>query len=307
MEWKEINHYSDLLPEIQKNVKTERNWALEGMVPISPDSGKDIYPNGYHQRKYRYFGRDEVRPGNKEELDAFLGPEKARKKEMAKARREKKKIEEKEEWDRMRKAVWEADRERREAREKYMELCQHIAAVALQDGSDPFRTIVIDTETTGLDASWDEILQLSIIDADTGDKLFDEYFKPFFAKEWPDAQAVNNITPEMVEDKPYFAEKIVEIQQIIDTAHTVIGYNVVFDRDFLEAKGISLKSVKQYIDVMLDYAVVCGDYSEYYGDFKWKSLTSCAADLGYDWGEGAAHNSLNDCYATLFCYHKLQQ
>ena len=58
---------------------------------------------------------------------------------------------------------------------------------------------------------------------------------------------------------------------------------------------------------MLDYAVVYGEYSEYYGDFKWQSLTSCAADLGYDWGEGTAHNSLDDCQATLFCYKKLQE
>ena len=238
MEWKEKSYYSDLSKEVQVDVKTERNWALAGMVPLSADSGKELYPNRFNQGKARYYGREEVRPGTKEELDALLGPEKARKKELAKARREKKQQEEKEEWDRMREAVWEADRERREAREKYMELCQHIGAAALQDGSEPTRRIVIDTETTGLDVSWDEILQLSIIDADTGEKIFDGYFKPFFIKEWPEAQAVNNISPEMVADKPYFAEKVTEIQKIIAAAHTVIGYNVVgFDRDFLEARG----------------------------------------------------------------------
>ena len=308
MDWKETSHYSDLPKEIQKDVKTERKWALEGMVPMAAESGQELYPNWFHQGKIRYYGRKEVRAGTKEELDAVLEPEKARKRELAKARREKKQQEEKEEWDRMREAVWKADRERREAREKYMELCQHIGAAALQDGSEPTRRIVIDRETTGLDAAWDEILQLSIIDADTGEKIFDEYFKPFFIKDWPEAQAVNHISPEMVADKPYFAEKVVEIQQIIAAAHTVIGYNVVgYDRDFLEAKGISFKSVERYIDVMLDYAVVYGEYSDYFQDFKWQKLSACAADLGYDWGEGAAHNSLDDCYATLFCYKKLQE
>lgn len=39
------------------------------------------------------------------------------------------------------------------------------------------KKIVIDTETTGLNAKTDELLQVSIIDTD-GNVLFDSYFKP---------------------------------------------------------------------------------------------------------------------------------
>lgn len=308
MDWKETNHYSELPSVIKKDVKTERKWALEGMVPVSAESGKELYANWYHQGIYHYYDRSEVRQGTPEELDAILGPEKERRRKLAKARREKEKQEEEERWDRMEEAVREAQNERTAARDQYRELCQHIGSVVLQDSSVATRTVVLDIETTGLEATWDEILQLSIIDADSGEKLFDEYFKPFFFQEWTEAQKVNNISPEMVADKPYFAEKVVEIQRIIATAHTIIGYNVYgFDVDFLRAYGISFKSVEHYIDVMSDYAVVYGDYSEYFGDFKWRSLIDCAADLGYNWGEGAAHNSLDDCYATLFCYKKLQE
>ena len=308
MDWKEKNHYTDLPPEIREDVKTERNWALEGRVPVSADCGKEIYPNWNHQGKCRYYGREEVRPGTPEELDAILGPAKERRKQQAKARREQKKKEEEEERKRLQEAVWEAQEERRESRGRYRELCHRLGSEALQDGSAATRSIVIDTETTGLEVGWDEVLQLSIIDADTGEKLFDEYFKPFFVKEWPEAQEINKITPDMVADKPYFAEKVAEIQRIIAATQMVIGYNVVgFDKDFLAGYGISFTSVEKWIDVMNDYAVVYGEYNDYYGDFKWQKLTSCAADLGYDWGEGTAHNSLDDCYATLYCYKKLQE
>lgn len=58
------------------------------------------------------------------------------------------------------------------------------------------QAIVIDTETTGLTDS-DELLQISVID-DAGTVLFDSLVRPYFHTEWPEAQKVNGITPEMV-------------------------------------------------------------------------------------------------------------
>ena len=43
--------------------------------------------------------------------------------------------------------------------------------------TEPIDLIVVDTETTGLDASIDELLQVSIIDGD-GNTLYNGYFKP---------------------------------------------------------------------------------------------------------------------------------
>lgn len=76
--------------------------------------------------------------------------------------------------------------------------------------------IVIDTETTGTNNRLDEILQLSIIDYDTGAVLMDEYFKPAHKQRWFEAQRVNGISPALVADKRGIADALPAIQAIFD-------------------------------------------------------------------------------------------
>ena len=168
------------------------------------------------------------------------------------------------------------------------------------------KLIVIDTETTGLFPYWDEILQLSIIDG-SGNTLFNSYFKPKKRKRWPEAQRVNNITPQMVADKPHITDREIldQIQSLIDSADVIVGYNVDFDISFLLSAGFSV--YQEEVDVMLEFAKVYGEWSDYFEDYKWQKLTTCARYYGYDWGAygDTAHDSLADCRATLYCYKKI--
>lgn len=164
------------------------------------------------------------------------------------------------------------------------------------------RMIVIDTETTGLNPCEDEILQLSIID-ENAETLYNQYFKPQKTDSWRDAQAVNGISSEMVRNCPPIQQKIKEIQKIIDTADIIVGYNVNFDMSFLEVAGIF--SDAQMVDVMKDFAEIYGEWSDYYGSYKWQKLSVCASYYGYDWGNDTAHDSLADCRATLYCHEKM--
>ena len=161
--------------------------------------------------------------------------------------------------------------------------------------------IVVDTETTGLKYdNGDEILQLSIIDED-GNVLFDNYFKPINKTSWDNAD-IHGITPEKVKDCKPITDYTAEIQSIFDKATTYIGYNAVFDINFLISAGFKLPGNCRIDDVMLDFAPIFGDWNEKHGNFKWQTLGTCATYYDYDWGKTDAHNSLADCLATLHCY-----
>ena len=166
--------------------------------------------------------------------------------------------------------------------------------------------IVIDTETTGLNAAEDEILQVSIIDNE-GAVLFDSYIKPTQHTEWAEAERIHHITPEMVADAPTIAEVMPEINDILNRYDKIVGYNLKFDKAFLENNGAEFLST-EYADVMKMFAPIYGEWNDQRGSYKWQKLTIAADYYGYDWSEHKeAHNSLGDCYATLHVYKEINE
>lgn len=167
-------------------------------------------------------------------------------------------------------------------------------------------TVIIDTETTGLSEIDDELLQVSIID-DKGSVLYNSYLRPLHHTSWEDAQSVNHITPEMVADAPSIYSEMPKINAILKASKTVIGYNLSFDETFLYCSGgMSLHS-KNRVDVMEMFAPVYGEWNDHFKDYKWQKLTTAADFYDYDWKsrpEGA-HNSLGDCFATLYVYQHI--
>lgn len=307
MDWMTADTYTKLDVDTRKQVKTVRQWAKAGMVPIDPAAGKQMRSTSYNHATYLYYHAKDVRPATKEELAAAFADERARRKKLDAARREQKAQEECARWDALTNSLREAHRKNETAFENYKLLCKSIGQYADSIVVPTADNIVIDTETTGLDFDCDEILQASIIDADTGAVLFNQRFRPFNLTEWPEAQAVNHIAPDDVANEPFFAVAVPQIQKILSAAKTIIGYNVFFDIKFFSNYGIVPAGDPEYVDVMADFAIVCGEYSDYYQDFRWQRLTVCADYLGYTWNDGAAHNSLADCQATRYCYHELQK
>lgn len=165
--------------------------------------------------------------------------------------------------------------------------------------------ICFDLETTGL-RDKDEILQLSIIDGNF-EILFNEYIKPEKLSSWPEAEAVNHISPQLVMDKKpllYYKE---QIEDIFNSAELIVGYNCnLFDFPFLYRSGINVGNNIPSFDVMLEFAEIYGDWNENHGSYKWQKLITCAAYYGYR-QEGNFHDSLEDVKATLFCYYKIQE
>ena len=165
---------------------------------------------------------------------------------------------------------------------------------------DPKRVVVLDTETTGLNPDkTDEILSLTIIGLD-GTVIFNELVKPEKRKRWPKAQEVHGITPAMVEDKKPLIAFQDELQELWSKIDLIVGYNVMFDTNFIYLSGLSLKPHPQEFDVMKEFAPVFGEWDEHHGNYRWPKLVQCAQY--YKVGGFEAHTSLGDTEATRQCF-----
>ena len=166
---------------------------------------------------------------------------------------------------------------------------------------EPEKVMVLDIETTGLHAPEDEVLSLAIIDG-TGETLFYDRFKPEHNTAWPEAQAVNGISPDDVADGSIFTEETEYINLLLAKAAVIVGYNHEgFDLPFLAQFGVCPPEDVKLVDVMIDYAEIKGEWDKNHQDWKWQKLTACAAHYGYQY---QAHDSLEDVKATLFCARK---
>lgn len=181
-------------------------------------------------------------------------------------------------------------------------------ALKLYEEQHPSIDIVIDTETTGLNPYENELLQVSIVKTD-GTVLYNEYVKPTKATSWDSAEAVNHISPSDVANSKTIEEQLPEINRILAQSKSVIGYNTPFDMSFLSSSGAAFRDDVNVIDVMRDYSERHGEWDNDKGRYKWIKLVECAEHYGYEWNshEGQAHNSLSDCFATLYCFNKLQE
>ena len=162
--------------------------------------------------------------------------------------------------------------------------------------------VVFDTETTGLSSRSDEMVQFSACDGD-GNILINTYLRPTKHTEWPGAEAVNGISPEMVKDAPTLEEVAEQIKEVLSSAKLLIGYNIGFDLGFVSSIWQPSKDLKM-VDVMLDFAREYGEWNDYFGDYKWQKLTTAARYYHYEF---KAHDSMNDVFATLYVYQRMQE
>jgi DNA polymerase-3 subunit epsilon len=99
--------------------------------------------------------------------------------------------------------------------------------------------IIFDCETTGTDRVHDQIIELCIQRGLTDDVPAADRrtwrIKPAVAIH-PGAQAVHGIKEEDLADCPAFADVADEIAEAFATADVVVGYNIVFDIEMLQAE-----------------------------------------------------------------------
>ncbi|MDE5722195.1 MAG: 3'-5' exonuclease [Clostridia bacterium] len=160
--------------------------------------------------------------------------------------------------------------------------------------------IVLDFETTGLPYEDPEVLQVSVIN-DKGETLMSGYCRPERATSWEEAQAIHGISPEMVKDCPTFLEGYLpKLLELIESVAAVVAYNAAFEREVL--RNYDAEPVTAFIDPMLMFAEVYGEWNDYFQDYRWQTLNTAASYYGYEF---KAHDALEDVKATQYIYEKM--
>jgi DNA polymerase-3 subunit epsilon len=155
------------------------------------------------------------------------------------------------------------------------------------------RVLILDTETTGLDASRDRIMELALlsVDVETATGLPTGRVEVYDGLEDPgmaipaEIQALTGISNEMVRGQRIDEERVAAM---LDGADLVLAHNAGFDRPFAEARLARF--------AQLPWA--CS-----FADLDWKKegrssakLTQLAMELGWFYD---AHRAEMDCHALL--------
>lgn len=144
--------------------------------------------------------------------------------------------------------------------------------------------VVLDTETTGLNFTSDEVLSIAVVDM-KGNVLFNKTVKPQKNHSWPEAQRVHGISPSDVRGKKPLSHYAKELSRWLGGDYVVAGYNVGFDVAMLRSSGIEVHG--ETIDVMR----VLSDKTK----SRWMKLEEAARAYGYSFH---AHDAAEDAKAT---------
>lgn len=202
-------------------------------------------------------------------------------------------------------AAWQREEAERRAWNVKRDLAMQQELDAQLDTVRTAPVIVIKTDTTGLVSGSDEILELVILDTE-GQELFASRFRPLHNEIWLDAENVNHIRPEDVQDERAIDVYRNVIQKILSAAKTVIGYNVRFETAMLKGQGFQIPGA--CVDVMESFAAIYGEWDESYQEYSWQKLKRCAHYYHYDWNEVKdEHRAMAYAKATLYCWKKMQE
>jgi DNA polymerase-3 subunit epsilon len=157
--------------------------------------------------------------------------------------------------------------------------------------------VVLDTETTGL-GDTAEAVSVAAIDR-AGCILLDAQVRPVYPVP-REAMRIHGITNAGLIHAQTFVDLYPRLRWVFGEFHVVI-FNAAFDErainqccalhDLPPLKGPAWNCV------MEGFAAYWGDWSEYWGNYKWKSLEFAAGYAGYE--QEKAHDALDDCRATL--------
>ena len=163
--------------------------------------------------------------------------------------------------------------------------------------------VYLDLETTGLEPEA-EVVAIGIVDAE-GAVLLDTLVRPQRLRAWPRAEYIHGISPADVARAPTWPELAPAIQAAVQDRHVVI-YNAAFDCRFL---GPLLDPSAEIHCCMVAWAEEIGEWSDYWGGYRWHKLVEAAAQVEFDWSRespaAGPHSAIPDAQACRAVWHYL--
>jgi DNA polymerase III subunit epsilon len=169
---------------------------------------------------------------------------------------------------------------------------------------NPKRILFLDTETTGLEAGRDRIIELGIVETIGGEFTHHNlqiYFNPPATMN-PQAQKVHGITPEFLKDKGQFGDHIDEILEYIKGAHEVIIHNALFDVGFLDYEMHLLNlppTIYYFRSIRCSLSLARAIHT------RGNSLNLLAEKYGVDLSERTVHGSIIDAQILKIVFYKM--
>ena len=159
--------------------------------------------------------------------------------------------------------------------------------------------VVFDTETTGFSPVKDRLVEIGAVKIRNGEVLGEktwlinpQRYIPYFVQE------VHHITPEMVRDKPVFAEVYPEFLEFIDGA-VLVAHNAPFDVRFIAAEALR-NGFPVPKNAVLDSLTL---FKRWHPDLKSHTVSSLIELFGIDTEGLQAHRATDD---SIFVYRAIQ-
>ena len=160
--------------------------------------------------------------------------------------------------------------------------------------------VIIDTETTGLNGKYDQIIELSAIKYINNEpvEIFETLIKPTCHIPYVTTK-VHGITDDMVKDAPTIEEVLDDFEQFIEDL-PLVGHNLLFDLTFIHYAGSTLlQNRKLYCTYRLASKLISKPYSV----ANHKLQTLCQY---FDISIENHHRAYADCYMTGQLFQHLQ-
>lgn len=162
--------------------------------------------------------------------------------------------------------------------------------------------VVFDSETTGLNPTSDEVVQIAAVRLVNGKRVEREVFDTLVDPKRPipaSSTDVHGISDTMVQGAPDIAQAGRDFHKFAENA-VLVAHNAPFDMEFLRRKEeqMGLSFNHPVLDTVLLSAVVFGQLEEH-------TLDALTARLGITIPEEARHTAIGDTIATAEAYLKL--